>query len=420
MHRLPSLLVVNLVLGGFLSGAEKRDVFLEIFQPLRTEVAALSPDGKRLAYSVREGDSISILSLEVGAPERATSLVTVAIDDYATGYGQHDWGNHPARIEWLKWVSAERVMVQSNLKFLSMKKAMFGTLYGFRFDGKEAGLVYSALDARGPVMAIDFIGGPQPKIVVAEPSRAGTDWKLVDAISGESSRLTKSAYGEMRRSLLERDAREARRMMSREEMATALLPARTLSWLEHHGESERFLVGWQDVADPGAFVVVDPALKKAWEFVRREAVSPGANRHRSQNFDLRDQQGKRYTGTLVLPLSPRVKKAPIVLFLPRQLGQQVRGVYQPEVQALAEMGFAVAVIDGLASSPNSAQVRLATPSERVLPEAMDGRFGFRPNGDLALGAVDIAAEVAHQLDALLVLAEHFPVSRTAVALYGAG
>lgn len=113
-----------------------------------------------------------------------------------------------------------------------------------------------------------------------------------------------------------------------------------------------------------------------------------------------------------------MKKAPLVLWLPEHLGARVRRAYNPEAEALATMGFAVAVVDGLAwrSAPDGDPTEL-----RRFP---DLPFSIREASDQRPAPpslnVDPEREIEHQLRACELLAQKFPVSRRALALFGRG
>ena len=52
--------------------------FKALFQPVRTDRAALSPDGKYLAYSIRENDTVAVAVIEIDHPEKMKEVAAIA------------------------------------------------------------------------------------------------------------------------------------------------------------------------------------------------------------------------------------------------------------------------------------------------------------------------------------------------------
>jgi len=122
--------------------------FKELFQPFRTDLAALSPDGKYLAYTVREGETLSVVVLEIDHPEKMKAHVQVVDDDSATPMlAQNQAEKTPGRINWMRWVSPTRVVVETNRVFARAAgpgmewQSWRGAVLGFDADGGNAKLL---------------------------------------------------------------------------------------------------------------------------------------------------------------------------------------------------------------------------------------------------------------------------------------
>lgn len=280
--------------------------FVEFFAPLTTDTAALSPDGKHLAYSFRHGDEISILTLAVDAPARAKRVVAVAKDDYAIGYMQADLHNNPARITWLGWPSATRIVAESNLVFLSSRADLRGVIYAFDNNSANARILYSGNDANGPVRIFGLTSGVPGHLLV----RADREWCSVDTDNGKARALNESQFNSMVETLKAQHERATRRDERAQARLRDLFPGYNVEILPHFGSSARTLARVSSCADAGSFVVYDPDEAKAWDIVRRAPAVESIRSHRTQTFDLAGEHGERFTGTLVLPLNPRMKKAP--------------------------------------------------------------------------------------------------------------
>lgn len=132
-----------------------QDRFIKLFTPFRTEMAALSPDGKYIAYTLREGENLSVVTIEVDNPAKLKAKVTVVTDEVASPMMDIQAREKtPAAIRWMRWVNANRLVVETNKNFAynqgnAAKPATddgtgstwfncAGEVLGFDFDGKNA------------------------------------------------------------------------------------------------------------------------------------------------------------------------------------------------------------------------------------------------------------------------------------------
>jgi dipeptidyl aminopeptidase/acylaminoacyl peptidase len=127
--------------------------FKTLFQPFRTDRAALSPDGKYLAYSVREGEVLSVVVIDIDHPDKIKTKVQVVDDDSATPMlAQNQAEKTPGRINWMRWVSSNRIVVETNRIFARNVspsadwQSWRGSVLGFDADGGNAKLLASPDD----------------------------------------------------------------------------------------------------------------------------------------------------------------------------------------------------------------------------------------------------------------------------------
>lgn len=396
------------------AAAEASPRFVNLFVPFTTETAALSPDGRRLAYTMRKGENISIVALEVDAPKKATASVLAATDRRAVGYMEPESKQRPASVFWMKWAGPDRVVFQSNLRFLSTSGSLFGAIYGFDYNGANARMLFSARNANGPVVAAGLAVGEKPGVVV----RGSGGMRLVDSQTGSAKTLTRSEHDVLRRELQLRAAQERARFSERHAELRRVFPGHQVTLFQHHGESERVLALIEGVTEPGFFAVYDHRAAKVWDFVRRAPSVEELGSHRIEEFAITAEDGERFSGCLVLPRETRISRAPVVLWMPERLGDAAPREYQPEIRAIAEMGFAVAVIDGAAAWTRRQPAfddTGKTPGSHVWS-------GFERSTDsyLMTRGVDQPAEFSRQVRALQALAAKYPISRKAVALFGRG
>lgn len=123
--------------------------FVDLFRPARTELAALSPDGKFLAYTLREADQLSVLVVAIDNPGMAMAKVPVVSDRLATSHFSNDDEPTPARINWMKWVTPSRLAVESNAQVsIGERESLPGIVLAFNADGSDAGILLTPRDVR--------------------------------------------------------------------------------------------------------------------------------------------------------------------------------------------------------------------------------------------------------------------------------
>lgn len=127
------------------------DRFVPLFSPLRTDRAALSPDGKYVAYSVREAGTVSVVIIEADHPEKATARVTVATDETSTpAFADNQHEKTPAIIRWMRWSTPTRLVVDTNAAFAigngSSWSSRIGAVFAFNADGSDARVLVTPRD----------------------------------------------------------------------------------------------------------------------------------------------------------------------------------------------------------------------------------------------------------------------------------
>ncbi|MFT3870818.1 MAG: prolyl oligopeptidase family serine peptidase [Nibricoccus sp.] len=102
--------------------------FLDIFQPFRTTTAALSPDGKCLAYSVREGEKTWVVTVDLANPSVLKGAVVVGTDDAANAMFSENDEKIPLLVLWLGWVTSNRLVIMTNQAAIYTQAALWRTL----------------------------------------------------------------------------------------------------------------------------------------------------------------------------------------------------------------------------------------------------------------------------------------------------
>lgn len=187
-----------------------RDRLVEIFSPDRTTHASLSPDGRYLAYSLREGSALAVVVVPVDQPDKATARVEVANDATSTPTLAPDAAEKtPAAIRWMGWVTPRRLVVETNRSFSAVEAGSWvngtGAIMAFDADGGNARTLvtpketsYEGLDfdafAKSEASVFERVKSvDQPLADPAVPSSdPATEFALPPAIQAGSIRLLRS------------------------------------------------------------------------------------------------------------------------------------------------------------------------------------------------------------------------------------
>lgn len=131
----------------------------------------------------------------------------------------------------------------------------------------------------------------------------------------------------------------------------AALPGRTVELLEWSESATRFLVRASSPSDPGAFYVFDAPTKaspkpRLAEFVQSAPWIDRASAGKTVSIRFNDALGRPLNAVLTLPGNDRAMAVGLVVLFGREPWTRVSSEFDPEVQALAEMGLAVVRING--------------------------------------------------------------------------
>jgi Prolyl oligopeptidase family len=76
--------------------------------------ASLSPDGKYLAYSVRDGEKTRVVTVEIDRPEVVKASIVIGTDDSANSMFSSNDEKTPLVVMWMGWVTPNRLVVMTN------------------------------------------------------------------------------------------------------------------------------------------------------------------------------------------------------------------------------------------------------------------------------------------------------------------
>lgn len=119
----------------------------DLFRPHRTEMATLSPDGLHVAYSVRDGENLSVIVAATDRLDVATARLVVVDDRSATPQFSPFDEKVPARINWMKWVGNDRLVVETNAQTATgTDTSVPGAIVTFKADGSDRAIAVTPRD----------------------------------------------------------------------------------------------------------------------------------------------------------------------------------------------------------------------------------------------------------------------------------
>ncbi|MGC4074101.1 MAG: prolyl oligopeptidase family serine peptidase [Nibricoccus sp.] len=181
-------------------GTAAPERFFELFQPFRTDSAALSPDGKLLAYSIRENDNLFVITVEVDNPAKVRSKVLAGTAETSTPTLQSDTREKtPARIRWMGWASPTRLIIETNANLATLSNGSWtntsGAIFAVDADGTNGRTLVTPKDVEDTKLPLNNpsttpdpnkIATPdieQPRAVIAQANAADggpTESMLID------------------------------------------------------------------------------------------------------------------------------------------------------------------------------------------------------------------------------------------------
>lgn len=388
--------------------------FVDIFAPFVTETASLSPDGKHLAYSIMEQGLLYVVVVAIDAPKEFRAKVAVnsvkgAQPDFYRGGSQFQ-EDLPARISWMNWTSATRLVVLTQVR-------SGPALIAFDADGANA-RVLATSRTRATLNGYAFFGrSPEPDSVLIRqrlpmlPSLALKpqifyDYQRLNTVTGKFTTIDEEvALDEQRQAKLAEKARRGDwQAVDRE--VREVVPDRQVSMIENDDAEVRFLALVEGRADPGSFCVIDRERRVMFDLARR--LPDFAPAHATiEPFEFTVSDGQKVSGELMLPREPKVAHVPVVVFMPDKPGQKMARGFSREAQAFARMGLASVRFDSFVPrlQPGEPErirerwlvdevVRLVDglPALHRVSKRSIVLFGERQGGYLALRALQIQPE----------------------------
>jgi pimeloyl-ACP methyl ester carboxylesterase len=123
-------------------------------------------------------------------------------------------------------------------------------------------------------------------------------------------------------------------------------PGRTIEVLDWDADHRRYIVTLSGPADAGAFYLFDREQNRLHEFARRAPWLDAEHAFATLPFSYPAAGESRVVGLITVPRQARLDPVPLVIVCPDEPWTRVTSDFNPEVLALADMGFAVAQLSG--------------------------------------------------------------------------
>ena len=152
--------------------------FYDLFRPFRTEAAALSPDGKRIAYSVREGSDLYVLTVEIDTPSKVLAKILAGSTRTSTPFLEpYIREKTPARIRWMGWATDNRLVIETNASLvIGLGATASGGIFAINADGTEPRTLVTPRDITPPDRPLDF--SPRPTAAEYDYVRASSSFLI--------------------------------------------------------------------------------------------------------------------------------------------------------------------------------------------------------------------------------------------------
>lgn len=360
---------------------------------LSSDVLVISPDGKHLAYSLRQGGSLKVIvmalpdltkaiaSVQIGTEAASEYLPTVRRTQASGPFSQkapadsHINGKNSPRIERLRWISNTRLAVTTNANFPEMDgggansfHSVPGALYAFDLDGSNGRLVTNRRDLYNTHTTVgskgcelnDFYPTDERHVVLRTSQE---DTLQINTRSGKHLRADKKVLETAK----ERERTENNRARTLCEADIERLahefPRHRVDWLGADQDGSVFGLRIHSVTDPGFLGVYVRAERRLYVLAR---CQPGDDpeKYVSTRTSVDQADGLSYERLLIHPKLRTPGVGGLVVICPEKPRNPTRRGYDNEVMALVDMGYSVLELGGFRNKARA-------PNHNFIPEAFE-------------------------------------------------
>ncbi len=330
-----------------------------LFRPLLAEQMALSPDGRRVAYTRQAGNDLQVIILDV---ENPLAKVRLNVDEARTVLFAKE--KQHAQLRFLRWATADRlVMAPTEVRIMVPTMPPPSSLDAERLltEGPPPKLPDTP-KITAPIMAVDATGlnptelaDASPEATIAPPINGfltnNRERLVVLFPPDEGGRVTidvrtgkKTELDDERPLTTAADGRfpfpgEAR-IRAMEDLARKF-PHRTAELLDWTEDLQYLLVHITGGGDPGRVFVYQRPLNLMLEVFRNAPWLNSSELNETRAFEVAGPDGTRLSGCVTWPRAPRLKPPPLLVCFPTKIPGSAQPDFDPESQLLADLGFVV-------------------------------------------------------------------------------
>lgn len=403
------------------------------FRPPIAGQMALSPDGRRLAYTTQTGSDLAIVLVELEPPgPRRTIRV-----EYPPGTEPAP-GRPAPPLRFLRWATADRLVYALPERVIPLPPIVVGDgqsapnpdgptivspILAVDADGRQRGTLVDARDfmdtstdarrsladllrttqelvktksdvVRWRMPHLDILGhfpADREQLVIGTRGGFGPPARhLVDVRTGgvrefggewavppgephvfDWHRL--KVVGERRSGAGPATVWHDAELRLLQRVLETKFPRRSVEILDWSETRSRVLVRVTGGSDPGRIFVYQRPEDIPLEVLRRAPWLPPARLHETRSFSLPAADGDRLTGYVTWPSRSRHAAPPVLVVFPEAGPAGESPSFDPEVQALAEQGFAVVRLNPRAAAGGPDEAGGALPAAFVRTAAADAR-----------------------------------------------
>lgn len=339
------------------------------FRPPIAEQMALSPDGRYVAYTRQANSELQIIIVDVTNP---LPKLTLRVEDPRSVAFSKE--KQPAKLRFLRWATANRLVfapTEERVTFTAGDAKIIAPLFAVDADGQNPktllegdefslpnGPLIPAVNAdtgeysrtSGPSIVtftprgaqiLGFQPGNRDQILLRLPAIWRREAETLIAINHRTGKRTELPARVPLGITDSRPRVDAQRRAEVDRELAGKFPLRRVAVLDWSEGLEHVLVRVTGGSDPGRIFVYQRPLNLVVELGRAAPWLQSDQLNESRFVELALARGPRLTGYVTFPRAARLKPPPVLVIFPTGFPGRPQPDYDPEAQALADLGFVV-------------------------------------------------------------------------------
>lgn len=351
-----------------------------LFRAPLAEQMALSPDGRRVAYTTQVGKNLVVMIINVEFPGPKTSVIVD--EERPVAFSEE---NERAQLRFLKWATSDRLVFSPTVHVVTMPSAgglgavtngqlIYAPIMAVDADGRNAKVLVDARDftftppepVRGEVSEtaapipqrwigrhLDIVGfapGNREQLLIEARGidrLVATERYALDVRTGKYTEVDPGPPSRSRRDLRPEASRVSAFTRSEQPPPGVQgelerkFPRRRVELLEWSEDQARVLARVTGGGDPGRVYVYQRPENLVLEIFRRAPWLNSGELHDTRFFEFDTEDGAHLGGYVTWPNRPRFDPPPMIVCFPNGFPGHAQPEFDPEAQVLADLGFIV-------------------------------------------------------------------------------